>query len=318
MPSGLWPGVIHNKQGIGFTMSIEGLRQNYQFLLCGFGCEYSLSTLARYLGENLYRVVTVDMQEAPLPETIDGPLVFITSQHPACSSRVFQAHWGESKPFSQYVSPLEIKQRFRPACSVFIPHDLELPIRPEELVYMSAFDLYAAPAGPLNPALHHYCSVIEAGWIKHNDLDRLAPEIEAMVAVRGVMFVNQIAQVLLSGGASYLLSCYPQILANGLPLKLPVWPGCDVLEAELAALGAKVLPASLSSTSLIAASSTVFVNGPGSVVAEARYLRVPVAVLGSGSGEAIDAREMTSRATVPPFDFPLLLESIDKLIGTCR
>ncbi|WP_291995356.1 hypothetical protein [Candidatus Accumulibacter sp. ACC003] len=299
-------------------MSIDSLRSGYQFLLCGFGCEYSLTALARYLGNDGYKVITVDMQETPLPAVIDGPHILVTSQHPACSSQVFQAHWGEDFPFNQYVAPLEIMQRFRPACSVFIPHDLEMPIRPEELIYMNAFDLYGAPAGPVNPALRHYCKVIETGWIKHNGLDRLAPDVEAMVAERGVIFINQIVQLMRSGGASYLLASYPQILAKGLPLKLPEWPGCDSLAAELVARGAHVLPASLSSTALIASSRSVFVNSPGSVVAEARYLGVQAVILDPDMQNPSGAGEFASNAAAPPFNFPLLLESIDQLLGAHR
>jgi hypothetical protein len=318
MSDGLWSAAIRNMPKVGRPVSIANVRNHYQFLLCGFGCEYSLSPLARYLAERGYRTIAVDMQDTPLPEEIAGPLVFISSQHPACSSLVFQAHWGETQPFCQYVAPLEIRQRLRPACSVFIPHDLETPIRPEELVYMSAFDLYAAPSGPINPALGHYCKVIKTGWIKHNQLDQIAPDIEAIVAERGLMFVNQIVQVLLRGGARYLLSSYPEILAKGLPVKLPVWPGCDALEKELAALGALVLPAALPSTSLIAASRAVYVNCPGSVVTEARYLNVPVTVLRSGAQEVTPQNNTTSKSLVPPFNFPLLLESIDLLLGAHR
>lgn len=299
-------------------MSIENLRGAYRFLLCGFGCEYSLTALACYLDKEGYKVTAVDMQEIPLPDHVEGPLVFVTSQHPACSSRVYRAHWGGGWPFSQYVAPLEVMRCFRPACSVFVPHDLEMPIRPEELIYMNAFDIYAAPAGPINPALRHYCEVVETGWIKHNEIDRLAPDVETLVAERGVMFINQIAQVLAAGGANYLLSMYPQILGDGLPVKLPVWPGCDALEASLASRGVRVLPASLPSTPLIAASRAVFVNSPGSVMAEARYLGVVATVLDPSIHTAWDGGEFAPRAEVARFNFPRLLNAIDKQLESCH
>ncbi|HRE19098.1 MAG TPA: hypothetical protein PLW86_18840, partial [Rhodocyclaceae bacterium] len=118
---------------------------DHVFFLAGFGSEYSLQPIGRYLVDSGLSVVIADMLNGPPPPPPAKPTIFITSQHPSCSSAVFRHHWGKSPPFSHYVGPLEIMRHLQLSCSVFVPHDLEAPIRPDELTYIGAFDIYCAP-----------------------------------------------------------------------------------------------------------------------------------------------------------------------------
>ncbi len=289
---------------------LEWLRQSHTFFLAGFGCEYSLDPLARHLHDEGFRVVAGDMQMAPLPKAPQGRTVFVTSQHPARSSFVFRNDYDHTAPFSNYVGPLEIIRHLRPDCSVFVPHDLETPIVADELAYMPAFDLYCAPDASAFPGLGRSCRVVPAGWIKHNHFDDIPEDVKAQVADAGVCLLNQISRLLRDGGAPFVERAYPQILEAQIPIKLPSWPGCQELGEQLGRRGARILASDLCSTKLIAASSRLHVNAPGSVVAEARYLGVAAHLLKEGRRESQVLVPDGCRASAPRFDFPRLLQAI--------
>lgn len=289
---------------------LEQLRRSHTFFLAGFGCEYSLQPLARYLEEDGFKVIAADMQDGPLPPVPTGSSVFITSQHPARSSFIFRHYYGQLPPFSNYVGPLEIIQRLQPSCSVFVPHDLESPIVVDELTYMAAFDLYCAPFPDTNPGLRHSCQIVPAGWIKHNHFDDLPPQVKDQVATKGVFFLNQVSRLIQEGGAAFVQANYPQLLAAGIPIKLPSWPGCHLMGEELRQSGANILAQDLPSTKLIAASSRLYINASGSVVAEARYVGTETVLVEAGSGHFRTLVPGSEGEKNPKFDFRGLLLSI--------
>lgn len=289
---------------------LDRLREDFVFFLAGFGSEYSLQPIARYLMENGYAVEVADMQNGPLPMLPGKPTVFVSSQHPSCSSATFRHHWGQLPPYSNYVGPLEIIRHLRPICSVFVPHDLEMPIRPDELTYMAAFDIYCAPSSRVNPTLRHACRVVPAGWVKHNHFDDLVADVKAAATTRGVFFLNQVVSLMQAGGAEFIRASYPVIFVKQLPVKLPSWPGCDQLGKNLQQFGATVIAAEAPSTKLIAASPQIYVNAAGSVIAEAHYVGTPVIFAGEAGNP--DRALMPSRPcpAMPTFDFDLLLSSV--------
>lgn len=272
--------------------------------------------MARYLDEGGFSVVVANMQAGPLPNLISSPSVFISSQHPSLSSHLFRHFWGQSPPFSNYVGPLEIQQCLQPACSVFVPHDLEEPILPNELPYMSTFDLYCAPSSAVNPGLGHFCKVVPAGWIKHNHFDDLPLQVKDLVAVKGVFFLNQVSSIIQSGGATFINERYPQLFTNGIPIKLPAWPGCKALGEELQQMGATILADDIPSTKLISASSALYVNAPGSAVAEARYVGTPAFLWDGGARHPRVLVAERDGPKTPMFDFQRLLLSIADHIET--
>lgn len=291
------------------AIMVEALRQ-HTFLLAGFGSEYTLQPIERYLRDLGFAVLACDMQRGPLPPLPTTPTIFISSQHPSCSSYVFRYNWGQETPYSNYVGTLEIIECLRPVCSVLVPHDLETPIRSDELVYMGAFDIYCSPTVTVNPRLNHCCRPIFTGWIKHNDFDPLSPELSILVADRGVFFLNQVVNVMRAGGAAFIRERYPQLFSEGPLVKLPAWPGSKSLGEALAQLGAAIIPDHLSSTKLIAASSRVFINAPGSVTAEASYLGKPVVFL-DGTDSDIPAIAPAKPQMEPAkFDFESLLSAV--------
>lgn len=292
---------------------LDRLRQ-HSFVLAGFGCEYSLQPLGRYLEDKGFAVVVGDMQDRPLPPVPPGPTVFVTSQHTARSSFVFSQYYGQSPPFSNHVGPLELMQRLQPDCSAFVPHDLEVPVLIEELACMGAFDLYCSPFPQANPSLHHACRVVPCGWIKHNHLDDLPAPVKDLIGTTGVFFLNQISAVARNGGASVIAANFPRIFDEGIPIKLPVWPGSQALGDELRKLGGRILMEQLPSTKLIAASRQIYVNAPGSVVAEARYLGIPALQLEPGSNQTRTLVAAGKPQSDGLFDFSLLMQSIAECI----
>lgn len=289
---------------------LDHLKSDYVFFLAGFGSEYSLQPIAHYLAAHGYSAVAADMQQGPLPPRPRQPTIFISSQHPSCSSAVFRTHTEEAPPFSNYMSPLELIHQLQPACSVFVPHDLESPIRPYEFAYMTAFDIYCAPAAQVNPALHRLCKVIPTGWVKHHPFEPLAAESKTQVEANGMFFLNQVVSLMRAGGAQFVRNNYPAIFSTPLPVKLPAWPGCEVIANELRQMGATVLATEINATKLIAASPRIYVNAPGSVVAEAKYIGTPV-ILAGKAGES--DQSLIGADAVPPrptFDFDRLLAAI--------
>ena len=207
------------------------------------------------------------------------------------------------------MSPLEIMRQLRPACSVFVPHDLEEPIRPYELAYMSAFDIYCAPSAQVNPALRHLCKIIPAGWVKHHHFDALTEEIKALVKSNGMFFLNQVVTLMRAGGSTFVRDNYPAIFSH-LPVKLPAWPGCDGMADELRQMGATVLAPETNATKLIAASPRIYINALGSVVAEAKYVGTPVILAGKAGQPDQLLIPAHPGPTRPAFDFDGLLTAI--------
>lgn len=284
------------------------------FLLVGFGSEYVLGPMAHYLEAAGFDHTVCDFQVTPLPRLPERPLVIITSQHPSTSSSMFRALWGNSSPFSQFVAPDELFSRHPSACKVFIPHDLESPIRDDELSSMGQFDIYCSPV-PINPALARLCPSIHTGWIKHNSLEVISDDLRNLVAERGVFFVNHIIKVLESGGADYLMENFPLAFDEHVPIKLPQWPGCDALAESLRARSVFVIDSTTPSTPLIAASRSLYVNAPGSVLSEARYMGTPVIRMDLPDQTRRQAPRPRENRSVPYFDFEQLILAIAQHCG---
>lgn len=283
--------------------------KDFLFLLAGFGCEYVLTPLAHFLRAQGLDHIACDFQQGPLPPLPERPLIIVSSQHPGTSSALFRALWGHDVPYSYFLAPDELFARYPARCKVCIPHDLEAPVRQDELPYMDLFDLYCSPF-PVNPALARHCPSIHTGWIKHNALDVIPEAVRTEVAERGVFFVNHIVSVLAAGGADYLMARFPLPFQAGVPVKLPQWPGCEALAEGLRARGVRLIADSTPSTPLIAASRALYVNAPGSVIAEAHYVGTPVVRLDQPDQVM---PPVAARRGVPFFDFELLLSTLARL-----
>lgn len=280
-------------------------------LLVGFGSEYSLGPFERFLATTGLDFLACDLQNNEMPVLSKRPSILVTSQHPSTTSAIFNASWGRSPPFSNYIAPDRLLARLSPEIAVFVPHDLEAPIRADEIAYMGMFDLYCSPV-QVNPALERLCKSIHTGWIKHNAIDSVPEATRELVSQRGVFFVNQIAAVLAAGGMSHLRANYPSVFVHGIPIKLPQWPGTDEMVARLRAEGVPVIESSAASTPIIAASPRIFVNAAGSVVAEAKYIGTPVVMLDQ-RGELGEAPPPGERRQVPYFNFELLLATLSSM-----
>lgn len=278
------------------------------FLLTGFACEYSLANLADYLRNSGYTVIEADMSKAPLPDIGDTPVVLITSQHPSTTGFVFRQTYGRGAPFNNYSSPLEYVHRINTICSVFIPHDLEYPVRPDEISYLANFDIYCSPY-PVSPAMACLCTPLETGWIKYAVPHSVSFDGKKNTETAGVFFVNQVRELIQCGGARYLLNAFHLIIDAGIPFKFPDWPGMATIEHELKKAGAIVIPFETGSTDIIIDSKAVYANAQGSVLAEALYLGKPTAIIPPHANSLPPTTPASlGRAT---FNFGMLMEAIN-------
>jgi hypothetical protein len=157
---------------------LDRLRSEYAFLLAGLRQRvFAAADRPATWKKAGFDTITATCRKRRCRPFRTSPPCFISSQHPSCSAAAFRIHWEERRPFPTISSPLEIIRRLRPACSVFVPHDLEAPIRPYEFAYMTAFDIYCAPSKQVNPALHRLCKVVPAGWVKHHGISTISPPI---------------------------------------------------------------------------------------------------------------------------------------------
>jgi hypothetical protein len=281
------------------------------FLLTGFACEYSLANLAGFLRSAGRQVIEADMGMSPLPDIDAAPLILITSQHPSLTGFVFRQTYGHTPPFCHYSSPLEYLRRVNALCTVFIPHDLEQPLRPDEISYLANFDIYCSPY-PVNPAMARLCTPIETGWIKYTSQRPTPFDGIQCTETAGVFFVNQVRELINFGGASYLLNAFRHIVEAGIPFKFPDWPGMASMEEEMKMGGAVVIPRTTVSTDILIGSKAVYANAQGSVLAEARYLGKPTAIVPPHTDRL--PTTMSASQGHATFNFGLLMDTINAKI----
>lgn len=279
------------------------------FVLTGFASEYSLEGIGELLRQAGEEVVEVDFSLTELPNLGAREVVFITSQHPARTAWTFRQSYGQAAPYNRYLSPMECMMRLKIRCAVLIPHDLEQPIIPDEIGYLSLFDYYCSPYD-FEPGLPVKCRPIHTGWAKYVEVDTAKFSHQSLVSRNGVFFVNNLMETLKRGGARYLLDSYPFLVQAEIPLKLPRWPEVEDLEITLAQAGAKIVPSSTSSTRVIACAHQVLANAEGSVLAEATYLGVPAVILPPGMPPPLHPAPKHSQRR--PFDFQLMMDTIRK------
>lgn len=277
------------------------------FVLTGFASEYSLEGIAGLLRDTGEDVVEVDFSQTQMPDPGTRDVVLITSQHPARTAWMFRHDYGQAAPYDRYLSPMECIARLKVRCAVLVPHDLEQPIVPDEIGYLSFFDYYCSPYD-FEPGLPVKCRTIHTGWAKHVEAGTTEFPHQSLVSRNGVFFVNKLMETLERGGARYLLDNFPFLAGAEIPLKLPRWPGVTELEATLERAGARVIPSTISSTHVISMSAQVLANAEGSVLAEAAYFGVPAHIVPSGT--PTPPRPAPRGNPRQPFDFPLLMSVI--------
>jgi hypothetical protein len=242
---------------------------NPVFLMFGFGSEYVLSPLARYLAEKGHDVVELDMgQGIDIRTTVQSlkgrDIIFISSAHPNYNAPMLKI--GHEKDIPIF-STLEIMMQLRPIASFYIPHDLNHPIHHVETPYMRFFDAVLAPTEDLW-WLNRFAPVVNVGWAKH------VPSVSRYVLAKDgnqnpttVLFLSEIWYFFLHG-VDVIYEKYRLLFELGIPFKFPVWPDVEKLEDALAAKGAKPIPAATSTYDLIQQADLVLVNAKSSTLVE--------------------------------------------------
>jgi hypothetical protein len=95
-----------------------------------------------------------------------------------------------------------------------------------------------------------------------------------------VLLLSQVLLLVHQGGAEFVLRAYERVLAHGVAVKLPAWPGLDSFAEGLARRGVPLLDPAVACSELISQVPLVISNGASSVLAEAALAgHRPVCVL---------------------------------------
>jgi hypothetical protein len=251
-----------------FTPSVgESSASRPLFLFFGYGAEYSLHDLHEYMTAEGDQCVEIDMlthpdTEGALKSLVQCGVVFITSAHLLYDLTNFFFY----RTDRAVVSPLHVISTLEPTASVYYPHDLKDPIKPEEIPYLPLFDLLLSPTEALDrhKNLLHTETV---GWIKRQPR-RSAAEPESANPSRRVFFPGSY-QYWLNRGISGFVEHYAPLFDAGVAIKLPRWHDNGVFEDALRSRGVRTYPSEANSIHVMEANDVVYTEALSSVGVEA-------------------------------------------------
>jgi hypothetical protein len=282
-------------------------------LTSGVDSEYVLAQLCGYLRQNRWDVTELDFGSFKGdPRNLIGNFkgedtVYITSAHTNLTLRVAEVIAPKMPDlYPNYLSPLEIIRAVNPALSIYIPHDLLTPYGDtnlNEFRFLDLFDYVLAPtASPaLQAALGLETKVVDAGWIKHANLNISSPRIRTAANDRPkvALFVSMLEHLRWRYGIEGVASYFAPLLKANVRIKLPAWSGVDKIEVALQEAGeAEVVPSQENSINLILESDIIVCNGASSIHAEAVLMGRPAICLLDDNG--VSTAEQRSKLR----DFP--------------
>ena len=197
---------------------------------------------------------------------LEGRLAtFITSAHLLYDIQNFFFY----RTNRQIVSPLHVISTLEPLSSVYYPHDLKDPVKPEEEPYLPLFDLFLSPL-PALQYLDRYVPVKHVGWIKR--VPKMAPVMpEDFNPSRAVFFTGAFQEYLNRGFQGFYDEFKP-LFDAGVAVKFPQWHGAEEFEGFLRRRGVTVYPNSVNSIHVIEENELIFTQALSSVNTEACLL----------------------------------------------
>ncbi len=245
----------------------RGVATRPLFLFLGYGAEYSLHDLYVYMAAHGDECVEIDMLVHPDPETtlkslVGKSVVFITSAHFLYDITNFFFY----RTHRAVISPLHVIATLAPVASVYYPHDLKDPIKPEEVPYLPVFDLLLSPMD----SLEQYAGLVKTvhvGWIKRQRRQS-ASAPEAPHASRRVFFPGSY-QFWLNRGIGPFLEHYAPLFDAGIAVKLPRWHDNGVFEEALLARGIHTYSSEANSIDVMEANDVIYTEALSSVGVEA-------------------------------------------------
>lgn len=255
------------------------------FLFYGYGCEYSLSPLARYMNDNNYDVLELDLLNIKnvydILKGIKGKdMVFVTSWHLFFDKMNFDFFVTGDKN-TEVLSPLEVIDFLRPNRSVFYPHDLTDFMHQQEWAWLDLFDAAMVPFKCNDYFLmKKYTPIYNVGWIKKTKPtivnERKGKELST------VYFPSHTSYIKSFSPEEYFVMLEP-LLKTGSKIKFPQMGGLDRHKNMLAYKGAEMIDSSKTVFDIIDGCDIVIATGSSSVMYEAGLSGRPVITILDGA-----------------------------------
>ena len=173
---------------------------------------------------------------------------------------------------------MEVIGLLKPVRSVYIPHDLTQPLIAYEDYFLSQFDLFLSPCEPFTSAYASFCKTEEVGWAKYKKSVG-----EKSLALNKAIWLLSDFILHIKMGKEKSFRFLESILAQGVAIKFPYWPGSDSFEKFFSNQGVKVYPAAENSIELILGHQIIITNGLSSIIAESYFLGKPTVNIIEGS-----------------------------------
>ena len=244
-----------------------------KILLYGFGSEYVLDELERYLNSKNVDYIAINnpstLDEKKIKEIISDEIIFITSSHLTLGYR--NAIYIEPRfalDFKNTLSPLQLISIIKPLCKIFIPHDLQDPLgkkNTNEIPYFDIFDYIFLPKKIKD--LDNFISqkkIIYNGWIKKNSLEINFP-IDSF-HTKCIYFPSNFYQIKDIGPELFEQKICS--LKKDVVIKFPSWPGVDEFENYLNQKNYKIIDSSYNASKLIEKFDFIIVDSIGSIYKE--------------------------------------------------
>ena len=199
------------------------------YLFYGYGCEYSLAPLAKYMKDKSYDVLELDLlyvsNAYDILSKIKGrKIVFLTSWHLFFDKNNFNDFYKGNRSID-VLSPLEIMDYVKPIKSIYYPHDLTIFLHEQEWSWLDLFDAAMVPYKNNDYYLmKRYTQVYDVGWIKKTSSTK---KIECISdKLRIVHFPSNLAYLMSFSPAQYYEQWKP-LFDAGVKVKFPLWSGFD-------------------------------------------------------------------------------------------
>lgn len=237
------------------------------FLFFGYGSEYTLHDLFVYMkgkGDDCLEIDMLTHEDVvgALKALLDKEIVLMTSAHLLYDDKNFFFY----KSHRKIVSVLHIISTLKPRLSVYYPHDLNDPIKVEEIPYLPLFDLFLSPLENLK-YLEKYLPVVPVGWIKcQPKTKRVMPE---KFNVSRAVFFTGAYQFYLKQGFDVFYETYKPLFDAGVAVKFPKWNENHLFESFLRERGVNVYPSEANSIHVMEENDIIYTQALSSVNIEA-------------------------------------------------
>lgn len=290
------------------------------FVFTGFGVEYSLGPLARYMKEHGFKVVELDMSKIEnINESLSSlkgeSIVYITSWHLFFDAKNFDFYYSTDK---KVFSPLEIMDYLKPIKSYYYPHDIATFLHQEEWEWLDLFDAALLPYKNNDYYfIKKYTKVYEVGWIKKWRATKRRETKKDKIKI--LYLPSNIAYHMKKYTIEQYGEMYKELLARCDAVKFPSWPGIEQLEYLVKEKGGTIIENEKTLFDVIEDYDLVIATGASGVVEEAYNAGWPVlSVLDDALSEDVYRKMIPVRKEIYVYTLKEAVKFIDEIKGNKR